>query len=386
MAAAEWDALAGWSRGQNRMIWRLILAVVLLVAIVGGIVGFNLFRDKMIAGYFAGMQPPPLTVSVVEAEPTVWKPGIEAIGTAHAAHGVDLGVEAGGIVKEIAFKANDRVEEGQLLVQIDDRIEQADVAAAQASLDLSQETLQRVETLRTRGIAPVSDLDAARADTTNARAELNKLTAVLNQKSLVAPFGGIIGIPQVEVGEYVVAGTVYATLQDLSTMRVDFSIPEQEIPRIAIGLPVSVQGDAGTEHMGKIIAIEPKIDPNSRLVLVRAQVDNPDTGINPGQFLHVRIELPEEKGIIALPQTALSSNLYGDSVFVVHSEGEGDAATQKVEQVFVKTGRRARGMVEIVDGVQAGDQIVTAGQNRLSGGARVVIDNSVNPLPQTASD
>ncbi len=367
------------------MIWRLILAVVLLVVVVGGIVGFNMFRDKMIAGYFAGRQPPPVTVSVIEAEPTVWKPGIEAIGTAHAANGVDLGVEAGGVVKEIAFNANDHVTKGQLLVQIDNRIELADVAAAQASLDLSQETLARTETLRTRGIAPVSDLDVARADATNARAELNKLSAVLQQKALEAPFDGVIGIPKVDVGEYVVPGTVYATLQDLDTMRVDFSVPEQEIRRVSIGQPVTVTSETDQVSLGgTIVAIEPKIDPSSRLVLIRAEVDNPKTEINPGQFLRVRIELPPEDGVIALPQTALSSNLYGDSVYVVRETGEGDAKTEKVEQVFVKVGRRAQGMVEIVDGVAAGDEVVTAGQNRLSGGAPVTIDNSVNPLPQAA--
>ena len=211
------------------MIWRFLVAVVLLVVVVGGIVGFNLFRDRMIAGFFAGMQPPPVTISVVEAQPVTWRPGIEAIGTAHAVRGVDLGIEAGGIVQDILFHANDRVETGELLVQIDDRIEKADLAAAQASLELSEETLARVQMLRTRGIAPVSDLDVARAEATNAAAEVDRLTAVMRQKALEAPFAGIIGIPKIEVGEYVVPGTVYATLQDLDTMRVDFPIPEQEL-------------------------------------------------------------------------------------------------------------------------------------------------------------
>lgn len=368
------------------MIWRFILAVVLLVVVVGGIVGFNLFRDQAIEGFFASMQPPPVTVSVIEAEPVTWQPSIEAIGTAHAAHGVDLGVEAGGIVKDILFDANDRIRQGATLLQIDDTIEQADLAAAEAQLQLSQETLQRVETLRTRGIAPVSDLDVARADATNARAQVNKLTAVLRQKALVAPFDGIIGIPQVDIGEYVVAGTVFATLQDLDTMRVDFSVPEQQIRQIRIGYDVSVSSDAENVSTGTVTAIEPKIDPNSRLVQLRAEVENPGNEISPGQFLRVRVLLPEEDGVLALPQTVLSSNLYGDSIYVVRTEGEGEDATQSVEQVFVKAGRRSQGLVEILDGVVAGDLVVTAGQNRLSGGARVTIDDTVNPLPQSLSN
>ena len=170
-------------------------------------------------------------------------------------------------------------------------------------------------------------------------------------------------------------------------MRVDFSIPEQEIRRIEIGLPVTVTSEVGsTELKGRIVGIEPKIDPNSRLVTIRADVDNPRGEINPGQFLRVRVELPEEEGVIALPQTVLSSNLYGDSVYVVRREGEGDAAVEKVEQVFVKAGRRARGLVEIVEGVEPGDRVVSAGQNRLSGGATVTIDNSLDPTAAIATE
>jgi membrane fusion protein (multidrug efflux system) len=397
------------------MLWRLLLAIVLLVVVVGGIVGFNLFRDRMIAGFFAGMEPEPVTVSVMEAEPITWTPGLEAIGTASALRGVDLGVEAGGIVEAILFRANDRVEAGQRLVQIDDRMERADVAAAQAQLDLSREQLSRQESLRERGVTSVSELDVARADATNAEAALVRLTAVMEQKALTAPFDGIIGIPQIEVGAYVQPGTVYATLQDIDTLRVDFSIPEQQIRLIEVGMPITASTEVdGSAAEGKVIAIEPRIDPNSRLVLVRSEIDVTEGTITPGQFLRVRVGLPPEDGVIALPQTVLSSTLYGDSVFVVREEEAaapppaeapaegaaqadggppagaeaqaGDQPVLRVEQVFVKAGRRSLGMVEIVDGIEPGDRVVTAGQNRLTGGARVTIDNSVNPLPAVMAD
>jgi membrane fusion protein (multidrug efflux system) len=354
--------------------------------IVGGIVGFNLFRDKMIGEFFAGMQPPPVTVSTTTVEQITWKPGLEAIGTARALQGVELAVETSGIVEGILFAANDEVNTGQHLAQIDDAIERADLAAAQAELDLAETQLERARELRERGVTSINDLDVAQASASSARSQVVKLSAVMNQKSLEAPFGGTIGIPQVDVGQFVDPGTVYATLQDLGSMRVDFSVPEQDIRLVEIGLPVTISTEVGnTELTGRISAIEPKIDANSRLVTVRAEVDDPGRRINPGQFLRVRVSLSEEPDVVALPQTVLSSTLYGDSVFVVHTEGEGDAAKRTVEQVFVKAGRRSLGLVEIAEGLQGGAEVVTAGQNRLTGGAGVVVDNSVNPATAGAA-
>ena len=151
-------------------------------------------------------------------------------------------------------------------------------------------------------------------------------------------------------------------------------------------MPVTVSTEVGnTELSGSISAIEPRIDPNSRLVTVRAEVEDPGHSINPGQFLRVRVELPDEPNVVALPQTVVSTTLYGDSVFVVRTEGEGDAATKTVEQVFVKAGRRSGPLVEITGGLKPGDEVVNAGQNRLTGGATVVVDNSVSPVAQPAA-
>lgn len=362
------------------MVKRLIIAVILLGLVVGGIVGFNLFRAKMIGQFFATRQPDAVAVSTIETKAGPWMPGIEAIGSARAKQGVELGVETPGIVKQILFSSNDQVEAGQLLVQLDDAIEQADLAAANATLNLSQTQLERAEALRNRGVTAANDLDEAQASATSARAEVEKLTAVMAQKGLRAPFAGTVGIPQIDVGQYLPAGTVYATLQDLDAMRVDFSVPEQEIRLIRNGLPVTASTEVGTTNLkGQVIGIEPRIDPNSRLVTVRAEIENPDGALNPGQFLRVRVELPAEEGVIALPQTAVSSTLYGDSVFVVREEGEGEAKKTTVEQVFVQTGRRSLGLVEITGGLNPGDIAVTAGQNRLFTGAPVKIDNTVNP-------
>ncbi|AXQ95067.1 efflux RND transporter periplasmic adaptor subunit [Cereibacter azotoformans] len=363
------------------MVKRLIIAVVLLAVIVGGIVGFNRFRDQMIVDFFANRTPAPVTVSTSVAEPITWRPGIEAIGTAIAAQGVDLAVEAGGTVREILFRANEQVEEGQKLLQISEREERADLAAAEAALELAETELERARALQERGVSAVNNLDTAQAQAASARAQVAKIRAQMQQKELVAPFNGVIGIPQVDVGGYVTPGTIYATLQDLDAMRVDFALPEQQIGRIKSGLPVSVVSEAGGySARGEITGIEPKVDPNSRLVTVRAEVANETGRIYPGQFLRVRVELPDEEQVIALPQTALMTSLYGDSVYVVRA-GEGDAP-RTVEQVFVQPGRRDGQMIEIVSGLEPGDEVVNAGQNRLSGGAPVTVDNTVQPMAQ----
>ncbi|WP_164738130.1 efflux RND transporter periplasmic adaptor subunit [Frigidibacter oleivorans] len=363
------------------MVKRIIIAIILLGVVVGGIVGFNLFRDKMIAQYFAGMTPPPVVVSVSEATPITWTPGIEAVGTARAAQGVDLSVEASGVVREVLFEPNQQIEQGQQLVQIDDRSEQADLAAAIAARDLSETELSRTRALEARGVSTADTLDTAEASAVEARAQVERINAALDQKRAVAPFSGTVGIPQIEAGEYVTPGTIYATLQDISRMRVDFALTEQDAAMVRIGTPVTVSSEVGdVTAQGRITGIEPQVDPASRLVDMRAEVDNPGAALTPGQFLRVRVQLPAEEGVIALPQTAVTSNLYGNSVWIVRDPTAEDEP-MRVEQVFVRLGRRSDDLIEIAEGVEAGDRVVNAGQNRLSGNAAVTIDNSVAPVP-----
>ncbi len=357
------------------MVKRLILAVLLLGVVAGGIIGFNIFRNQMIAQFFAGMQPAPVAVSVVEAEPTTWRPGIETIGSARAARGVDLAVEVAGLVTQVLFDANERIEAGRHLLQLDDVVEQADLRSAEAALELATTELERIETLRQRGVVATANLDTAQVEATNARAQVAKVNALLQQKAIIAPFSGVIGIPRIDIGQYVTPGTVYATLQDLDTMYVDFSIPEQQLRLISIGMPVTVSSEVGgARFMGRISGIDPRVDSSTRLVNLRAEVENSDGTIYPGQFMRVRIEQPEEEGVIILPQTAVTSNLYGDSVFIVRAgEAEDGSEQLTVEQVFVQIGRRDGALIEITQGVAAGDRVVDAGQNRLGGGARVTI-------------
>lgn len=367
------------------MIKRFLIAIVLLALLAGGIVGFNMFRDQAIEQFFANMPVANVTVSATTAEESSWTPSIEAIGTVNASRGVDLTVETTGIVREIRFDANQSVDAGQVLLQLDDDIQQSDLEVGRTQADLDRQTLTRTEELQQRGVGSNVALETARAAVSVSAAQVARLQAVLAQKQLVAPFAGTIGLPRVDPGQYVSPGTVVATLQDLDTMRADFTIPEQMLSSVSIGQAVRL-GDGGGEFPfnGEIVGIDPKIDPASRLVSVRARIDNPEETLTPGQFAQIRVDLPVEDNVISLPQTTVVTSLYGDYVYVVRPR-EGDAEQLEVRQVFVTVGRRSGPMVEIRSGVSAGDQVVNAGQNRLNNGTPVVVDNTVDPTASAAA-
>lgn len=419
----------------------IITVFLLLLALVCvGIVGFNILRDNGIKQFFATMKPPAATVSTVVAKPSNWTPGVEAIGTVNAVRGVDLTVETAGIVKDILFHANQKVAADAVLLQLDDAVEKADLVAQKAQAASDQAALTRALELQRRGVGTDATLDAARAAADASAAQVNKLQAVLDQKQLSAPFNGTVGIPKIDIGQYLAPGNSVVTLQDLDTMRVDFTVPEQQLRLLKIGQTVRIGGSvADMPFAGSIRGIDPKIDPASRLVSIRGEVANPEGKLTPGQFVQIRVELPEENNVISVPQTAVTSSLYGDFVFVVvpAKPAEGGAAApakpddqktggiekpasdatkpqadaskpasdtaksadnaakpadnaQKpaeagqqpalvLSQVFIKLGRRNNGMVEIVEGLKAGDQVVTAGQNRLFNGMSVAVDNTIDP-------
>ncbi|MBZ9884538.1 efflux RND transporter periplasmic adaptor subunit [Mesorhizobium sp. CA10] len=417
----------------------IIAGFLLLLALVCvGIVGFNFMRDAGIKQYFATMKPPAATVSTVTVKPSVWTPGIEAIGTVNAVRGVDLTLETSGIVRDILFHANQKVAADAVLVQLDDAVEKADLVAQKAQAASDQAALTRAIELQRRGVGTDATLDAARAAADASAAQVNKLQAVLDQKQLSAPFGGTVGIPKIDIGQYLAPGNAVVTIQDLDTMRVDFTVPEQQLPLLKIGQTIKLGTNlADMSFAGSIRGIDPKIDPASRLVSIRGEVANPEGKLTPGQFVQIRVELPQETNVISVPQTAVTTSLYGDYVFVVEpakpaaaaapakpdeqkvsadkaagdaakpadatkpadnaakpadakpaDKAAGDAAKPAeaaqqpaltISQVFVKLGRRNNGMVEIVEGLKDGDQVVTAGQNRLFNGMSVAVDNTIDP-------
>jgi membrane fusion protein (multidrug efflux system) len=398
------------------MIKRFIIAVVLLIIVCGGLVGFNIFRANAIAQFFANFPRPAVTVSTLEVAPSTWQPGVETFGTVYAASGTDVAVQAAGVVKEIHFQANQQVAAGDVLVQIDDSVERADVLAAQKAVELSRAALERAQKLARQGVTSTVTVDTAEGNLDSATSQLAKIEAVLDQKAIKARFPGVVGIPRVDIGQYVQVGTVIATLQDLSKMKVDFTVPEQQLANLKIGQPVKFgASQADLSIVGEVKGIDPKVDPQTRLANVQALIDNANSALRPGQFIRIRVELPVDADIIAVPQTAVVASLYGDYVFVVENapppatppaaatpaeSGDKPAGTDAkpatdaqpaaapaappapslvARQVFVKTDRRHAGLVEIVEGLKPGEIIVTAGQNRLSNGTPVVVDNTIDP-------
>ncbi|HEX2552656.1 MAG TPA: efflux RND transporter periplasmic adaptor subunit [Microvirga sp.] len=356
------------------------LVFVLSLALCGGLVWFNFFRDQMIAGFFAKMQPPAQTVSAVEVKTVTWTPGINAIGTAKAENGVELAVETGGVVKQVALKPNKQFAKGDVLVQLDDAVERADLQDAQAAVKLAEETLQRSSTLRTRGYGTEVAYDQAVAQLAAARSRIARLEAQIEQKALKAPFAGVAGIARVDLGQYVQPGTVVATFQDPSSLKVDFTIPEQMAGQVKLGQPVRFGLTEGEWTLsGRIAGMDPRVDPQTRLIAVQAVLaDNREQRVLPGQFVRVRVELPRQPNVVTVPQTAVVPSLYGDYVYTVEAE-EKDGATREVaRQVFVKVGRREGGVSEIVSGVSAGQKVVISGQNKLQAGASVKINNTID--------
>lgn len=382
------------------MILRFFLAGIALVLVVGSLVFMNVMREKGTAEFFANMQMPPVTVSAAKAEAKTWADYLEGIGSVAAVEGIDVASEVPGVVKSIEFKANDAVKAGQTLVQLDDAVDQADVKLYQATIDLAQRTLTRVSSLRARGNAPQSDLDAATAELEKGQAQLARANATIDRKRILAPFGGIVGIRKIDVGRYVAAGDPFVTLQRLDEVYVDFTLPEQAISRVAHGQKVEMRSDAfpGEVFTGQVTGIEPVIDQASRMLKVRGTIANPELKLRPGFFANVRLVLPERPNVVTVPQTSITYSLYGDTVFVIHEKKaeagqapgaapQGEAAPGQapkgpplvVEQVFVRVGQRQGNVAEIVEGLKAGDQVVTSGQLKLQNQFPVVIDNSVDP-------
>jgi membrane fusion protein, multidrug efflux system len=356
------------------------LLLILAVGVCGGIVWFNFFRAQMIAGFFATMKAPAQTVSAAEVKAREWTPGISAIGTIRAENGVELAVQIGGVVREVNLKPNKQFAKGEILVQLDDAVERADLFDVKAAVSLNEQNLERAAALRARGSGTEVAHDQAQAQLATARSRMARLEATIDQKALKAPFDGVAGISRVDVGQYLQPGTVVATFQDLSRMKVDFTIPEQLASQLKLGQAVTFALAEGDWSMaGNIIGIDARVDAKTRLVSVQAAIsDSKGRTVLPGQFIRVRVELPPQPNVLTVPQTAVVSSLYGDYVFVIEADAQDGQSREVAQQVFVKVGRRDGGVSEILSGLKPGQKVVASGQNKLQSGTSVKINNSID--------
>lgn len=364
-----------------RQVWTRAALMALLMGILGfGFYGFNAFRAQAINNAFNSMKPPPAAVSVAVAKKEAMPRYAPGIGTLQAVHQVTVTSEVGGLVTKIYFQAGAQVKAGDPLVQLNDQPDQGDLANYKAQAKLAEVNLARSRELLARQNAAQATVDQNQAQLDQARAGIAKTEAIIAQKLIRAPFAGALGIRQVDLGQYINAGGPVVTLTDLDNLYVNFTLPEQERGEVAIGQKVLITVDAypGRTFEAALTTIDPQIDPTMRAIKVQATLANPGHALQPGMFASIRVVLPSGPEVVTLPATSVDFTLYGDSVFVVREDGK-DANGKpvlKVTRTFVKTGDRDKDRVAILDGVSAGDQVVTSGQLKLQSGGEVVVKPS----------
>lgn len=365
-----------------RMRRWFIIVGLLLVALAGGLWGFNAFRNMMIAKFFASMKPPPVAVSVAEATSEVVPNLLYGIGDLAAVHQVDISNDVAGRVTKILFEAGAHVNAGDPLLQIFDEPDQADLLSYKAQATAAQLALERAKSLASRQFGPQATVDQTQATYDQANAAIAKTEATISQKLVKAPFGGDLGIRLVEVGQFLGAGSKIVSLTDLSKVFLNFTLPEKQRAVIAVGQTVRVKVDTFPNRTfeGKITTIEPQINSDTRNIKVQATIDNADHSLKPGMFASTTVVLPPEPAVVTVPETAVDYTLYGDSVFLIkEAKDDKGATTLTAERTFVRTGDRVNGRTVILTGLKAGDRVAAVGQLKLQSGAAVSI--STDPPP-----
>lgn len=365
-----------------------------MLLIVGGtlllifvyIIGWPIFKYLVLTpkGAFSQAQ----TVSTVHAQKSIWQNQVQSVGTLHAVEGSDLAPELAGIVTKIDFKPGDDVKKGALLVQLRDDSDRAQLAALRAAADLATETFQRDAALIKTNAISKQEYDTALANMKNYRGQADAQAATVEKKAIRAPFSGRVGIRQVDVGQYVTAGQTVVTLQKLDPIYIDFTVPQQQLSIVRPGDKVALTTDAvpGRTFTGHIIALDPKVDPVTRNVHVRAEIANPDKTLFPGMFATVTTTVGGRNSYITLPETAVVYNPYGDTVYVVTKgrNKDGDEALL-AEQRFVVVGETRGDQIAILKGLTTKDEVVSSGQLKLKNGSEIKINNAVrlpnNPAP-----
>lgn len=366
-----------------RTVKWFIIVGVLLALLVGGLVGFNAFRSKMIAQFFATNKPPPASVTVAQAKSEVVPNLLTAVGDLAAVHQVNVTSDVSGRITEILFTAGTEVKSGSPLIQLFDAPEQADLASFKAQATVAQLSLDRAKQLASRQFGPQATVDSTQAAFDQANAGIARTQAVISQKLVRAPFDGELGVRRVEVGQFLTAGTQIVTLTDLSMLYLNFTVTEKDSGNLKVGQTVRILVDAypGRTFEGKITTIEPQIAAETRNIRVQATIENPDKILKPGMFATTTVVLPDKPPVVTVPETAVDYTLYGDSVYLITEKKEDDGKTGlTVVRTFVRTGNRIDGRAEILSGLKDGDRVVAVGQLKLQSGAAVTI--STDPAPQ----
>jgi membrane fusion protein (multidrug efflux system) len=384
---------------------RYALPIVGLLLLIGALVAIKFTQIATLIHFGKAMQqagPPPESVSTSVSQRAEWEGTLEAVGSVAAARGVVVSNDSPGIVSRILFDSGAAVRQGQTLVELDTSVERAQLASARARLDLAEITAGRSRALLDRNAVPKSQVDNDDSLLKSATTDFGALQAQIDRKIVRAPFAGRLGIRQVNLGQYLTSGSAISVLESFGTVFIDFELPQQRLGDIQIGMPVRVTltGVEGVPREGVVAAVDPSIDSTTRTIKVRASIPNNDDDLRPGMFANVSVLLPKKDSLVVVPSTALVHASYGDSVFVVEdpkddsgagAEGSsgGDKRARVARQQFVRVGRARGDFVSILDGVGAGQEIVSSGAFKLRNGSGVVVHNDdvkldpqLNPHPE----
>lgn len=361
---------------------RFSLAILILLVIAGGLAGIKVLQIKKLIASAATMAPPPEAVSTFVARQTNWPVTLNAIASLTAVQGVTITPEIAGAVREIAFESGANVQKGDLLVRLNTASEEAQLSALQAQVQLAKVNLDRVRTLASQKMISEAELDAAEATLKEAQGNAEAIQAAIDKKTIRAPFDGRLGIRSINLGEYVDIGKPIVALQSLNPIYADFTLPQQDVPRLGPGMKVVLRTDAypDKEFYGTLTAVNPGLDAATRNVRLQATLENPGQLLRPGMYARVEVLLPEDQQVTFIPATSIVAAPYGDSVYVVENTTNPTGKEQLVaRQQFVRAGRARGDFVSVESGLKPGEKVVRAGAFKLRNGIAVMENNELVP-------
>jgi len=360
---------------------KIIIAVVIVLAIFAVLAGVKTWQIRTMIAAGRGFVPPPETISTAVVHEEKWPDTLSAVGSISAKEGVTVSPEIAGKVSEIAFESGAVVAKGDLLVRLDTSSEEAQLRAVEAQVELARLNAERDRQLRANNTVSQSELDTAEAALKQAQGNADNIRATVEKKTIRAPFAGQLGIRLVNLGELLDVGKPIVSLQALSPVYCDFSLPQQDLAQLRTGLHVRVTSDSypGQVFEGTLTAMNPDLDQTTRSVQLQATFENEDKRLQPGMFVRVEVVFPEEQTVLAVPATSILSEPFGDSVYVI--EANTTNSTLVVRQQFVHTGRTHGDFISVASGLKAGDRVVSAGIFKLHNGTSVQENNTDTPKP-----
>lgn len=362
----------------------IFIGIVLVVLVLAGLAMVKVLQIKTLIGSAAMFAPPPETITSAVAQADQWPETLPAIGSVNAEQGVIVAPEIAGTVSEVAFESGATVKQGDLLLKLDASTEEAQLRSMQAMSDLMNVTAERTRKLHADNTSSQSELDQAEANLKQANANADNIRALIEKKTIRAPFSGKLGIRLVSLGQQLDVGKGIVSLQSLSPVFVDFSLPQQDLSLLQTGLTVQVTSDAypGEKFSGTLTAINPDLNATTRSVQLRAKFENADARLRPGMFVRTEVVLNEAKPVLAIPSTAVLSAPYGDAVYVIESAATNGVTSLTVHQKFIRTGRVHGDFVNVESGLKAGDRVVTSGLFKLRNGVSVQENNADGDSPK----